>query len=126
MNEWNPDQIEQGFDQLEQLTTLMKSPQWSEMTQEERNAFVKFGAELEGKLTNMMQIHQSSDDKQVDMDDYISAQDEMEYNELVNKLKKSEASKPFKGNEDKVKAAHDKYGADIDKVKLSDDPICSI
>ena len=42
------------------------------MTQEERNAFVKFGAELEGKLTNMMQIHQSSDDKQVDMDDYIS------------------------------------------------------
>ena len=123
MNEWNPDQIEQGFDQLEQLTTLMKSPQWSEMTQEERNAFVKFGAELEGKLTNMMQIHQSSDDKQVDMDDYISAQDEMEYNELVNKLKKSEASKPFKGNEDKVKAAHDKYGADIDKVKLSDDPL---
>jgi len=123
MNEWNPDQIEQGFDQLEQLTTLMKSPQWSEMTQEERNAFVKFGAELEGKLTNMMQIHQSSDDKQVDMDDYIGAQDEMEYNELVNKLKKSEASKPFKGNEDKVKAAHDKYGADIDKVKLSDDPL---
>ena len=123
MNEWNPDQIEQGFDQLKQLTTLMKSPQWSEMTQEERNAFVKFGAELEGKLTNMMQIHQSSDDKQVDMDDYISAQDEMEYNELVNKLKKSEASKPFKGNEDKVKAAHDKYGADIDKVKLSDDPL---
>lgn len=123
MNEWNPEQIEQGFDQLEQLTTLMKSPQWSEMTQEERNAFVKFGAELEGKLTNMMQIHQSSDDKQVDMDDYIGAQDEMEYNELVNKLKKSEASKPFKGNEDKVKAAHDKYGADIDKVKLSDDPL---
>ena len=123
MNEWNPDQIEQGFDQLKQLTTLMKSPQWSEMTQEERNAFVKFGAELEGKLTNMMQIHQSSDDKQVDMDDYIGAQDEMEYNELVNKLKKSEASKPFKGNEDKVKAAHDKYGADIDKVKLSDDPL---
>ena len=123
MNEWNPDQIEQGFDQLKQLTALMKSPQWSEMTQEERNAFVKFGAELEGKLTNMMQIHQSSDDKQVNMDDYISAQDEMEYNELVNKLKKSEASKPFKGNEDKVKAAHDKYGADIDKVKLSDDPL---
>ena len=57
------------------------------------------------------------------MDDYIGAQDEMEYNELVNKLKKSEASKPFKGNEDKVKAAHDKYGADIDKVKLSDDPL---
>ena len=50
----------------------------------------------------------------------------MEYNELVNKLKKSEASKSFKGNEDKVKAPHDKYGADIDKVKLSDDPTCSI
>ena len=45
----------------------------------------------------------------------------MEYNELVNKLKKSEAR--LKGNEDKVKAPHDKYGADIDKVKLSDDPL---
>lgn len=123
MNEWNPDQIDQGFDQLKQITELMKSPQWSEMTQDDRNTFVKFGAELEGKLNGMMQIHQSSDDKQVDMDDFGDAKDEFDYNELVNKLKKSEASKPFKGNEDKVKAAHDKYGADIDKIKLSDDPL---
>ena len=123
MNDWNPDQINKGFDQLKQISNLMQSTQWSEMQQEDRNAFIQLSGELENKLNGMMQFHQASDDKQVDMDNFMDVQDTAMYHELANKIKNSEASKPFAGNEDKVAAAHDKYGPNIDNIKLSDDPL---
>lgn len=123
MNELMPNQIDQYQKIHNDLENFVKTPEFQKLDQKSKNEILDFASKVDDAVRGNLLWHTMDEPDTKELDSFADNSEQLHFEFIKQHIWKSEASKPFKGNEHKVKFAHEKYGNKIDYIKLSDDPL---
>ena len=122
-NELMPNQIDRLQKIHSDLENFVKTPEFQKLDQKSKNEILDFAEEITDAVNNNLLFHTMDEPDTKERDSFADNSEQLNKELLKQRIWKNEASKPYKGNEHKVKFAHEKYGNKIDYIKLSDDPL---